>query len=334
MQFYKNISLKQYHTFGVDVKAPLLIEIDCLDDIYKLRSDGIFRKSFYVLGGGSNVLFLNIPEVIIKNNLKGIEMVKQTEDHVWLTVKAGEDWSSFVQYCVNNNLGGIENLSLIPGTVGAAPVQNIGAYGMEIKDSLESLKAVNLDDFSIKVFSNTDCQFSYRNSFFKNKATGRWLIIEITIKLTKQNHRYVLNYGNISSYFNDSPITLKAIHDIIIQQRTSKLPDFKHLGNAGSFFKNPYISLSEFEALKADYPSVPSFFTDTNTVKIPAAWLIEQAGLKGFRINNVGTYEKQPLVIVNYGNATTQEIIDFSECIIKKVKQKFDIELEREVNIV
>lgn len=334
MQIKKNISLKQYHTFGVDVEAPLLIEIDSIDDIYKLRSDGFFNKSFYVIGGGSNILFLNIPEVIFKINIKGIKIIKQTKANVWITVKAGEEWSSFVQYCVNNNFGGIENLSLIPGTVGAAPVQNIGAYGMEIKDSLESLKAINLNDFSIKNFSNADCRFSYRNSFFKNKVNGRWIILETTFKLTKQNHRFVLDYGNISSYLNGCFITLKAIHDVIIQQRTSKLPDFKQLGNAGSFFKNPYISLFQFEALKAAFPSVPSYFSDKNTIKIPAAWLIEQAGLKGFRIANVGTYEKQPLVIVNYGNATTQEIIDFSDFIIKKVKEKFDIELEREVNIV
>lgn len=334
MQIIKNVSLKQYHTFGVDVRAPLLIEIDCLDDIYKLRSDGIFHKSFYVLGGGSNVLFLNIPEVIIKNNFKGIEIIKQTEDNVWINVKAGEEWSIFVEYCVNNNFGGVENLSHIPGTVGAAPVQNIGAYGMEIKDSIESLKAISLNDFSIRNFSNKECQFSYRNSFFKNKDNGRWIILDVTFKLTKRNHRFVLNYGNISSYFDNCLISLKAIHDIITELRTSKLPDFKLLGNAGSFFKNPYISLSKFEALKAAYPSVPSFFTDINTVKIPAAWLIEQAELKGLRINNVGTYEKQPLVIVNYGDATTQEIIDFSDFIIKKVKEKFDIELEREVNIV
>ncbi|NSW45329.1 MAG: UDP-N-acetylmuramate dehydrogenase [Bacteroidales bacterium] len=334
MKRYNDISLKSFHTFGVDLKAPCLIEIDSIDDIYQLKYDGVFQKSFYVLGGGSNVLFLNIPEVVLKINIKGIEIAKQNEENVWITVKAGEEWDAFVQYCVENNFGGVENLSLIPGTAGAAPVQNIGAYGMEIKDSLESLKAINLNDFTVKDFSNQECRFAYRNSFFKNKENRHWIILETTYKLTKYNHRFVLNYGNISSALNNRQITLQAIRDMVIQQRTSKLPDVKLLGNAGSFFKNPYISLSKFEELKAIFPSVPSFQADSNNIKIPAAWLIEQSGLKGFRMNNVGIYEKQPLVIVNYGNATTKEILDFSDFIIKTVKEKFDITLEREVNIV
>jgi len=334
MKTYSNISLKPYHTFGIDIKAPLLIEIENLDDVYQLKNEVAFDKSYYVLGGGSNVLFLNIPEVVFKINIKGIEIAKQNEDNVWVTVKAGEEWDTFVEYCVKNNFGGVENLSLIPGTAGAAPVQNIGAYGMEIKDTFESLKAINLNDFTIKEFSNKECQFAYRNSFFKNKENRHWIILETTYKLTKHNHHFVLNYGNILTALNDRPITLQTIRDIVIQQRTSKLPDVNLLGNAGSFFKNPYISLSKFETLKATYPSVPSFQADSSKIKIPAAWLIEQSGLKGFRMDNVGTYEKQPLVIVNYGNATTKEILDFSDFIINTVKEKFDITLEREVNIV
>lgn len=334
MNVRNNISLKSFHTFGVDVNASALIEIESLTDIYTAKEKGYFNGSFYVLGGGSNVLFLNIPDTLIKVNIKGISVADENDDFIWLTVNAGENWDDFVRFCVENNYGGIENLSYIPGTAGAAPIQNIGAYGMEVKDSLERLKAISLSDFTIKEFSNKDCLFGYRDSFFKHKENDTWMILETTYKLTKKNHRWVLDYGNIKSFIENKTISLENIRNVVIQQRTAKLPDVNVLGNAGSFFKNPIIQVDRFKKLRIHFPTIPNFSASNDAVKVPAAWFIEQSGLKGMRQGNVGTHISQPLVIVNYGGATTREILDFAQLIIHSVYEKFDVQLEMEVNIV
>lgn len=334
MKEFRNISLKSFHTFGVQVNANWLVEIETFDDINEIIAKGYFQRNFYILGGGSNVLFKNIPEVILKISIKGIEIVKEDADYVWIKVNAGEVWDDFVKFCVEKNYGGVENLSLIPGTTGAAPVQNIGAYGMEIKDTLESINALNLDTYVVENFKNEACHFSYRDSIFKHKENGRWLILNTTYKLTKQNHKFVLNYGNIASHIGNHECSLSLIREIVCEQRNAKLPDYKILGNAGSFFKNPVVPISIFEELKKLYGNVPSFPFSKESVKIPAAWFIEQSGMKGYRQGQVGTYVKQPLVIVNYGGASTQEILDFAELIINEVYKKYEVKLEMEVNII
>ncbi len=332
-EFYK-VSLKPYHTFGIDLDSNLLIEIESVSDTNLIISKGYFKRDFYILGGGSNVLFKKIPEIIFKVSIKGIEIVKEEEDNIWIKVYAGEVWDDFVRFCVEKNYGGIENLSLIPGTSGAAPVQNIGAYGMEVKDSLESLSALNIDTGVISVFKNEECRFSYRDSIFKHKENGRWLILDTTYKLTKRNHRFVLNYGNIAPHIGNIECNLSLIREIVCEQRNSKLPDCKVLGNAGSFFKNPVVPISKYEQLKKIHENIPSFSFSKELVKIPAAWFIEKSGMKGYRKEQVGTHIMQPLVIVNYGGATTQDILDFADLIISEVYKKFDIRLEMEVNLV
>jgi UDP-N-acetylmuramate dehydrogenase len=334
MNILSNISLKTYHTFGINIYAPFLFEIENEEDIFSLQKEKIFAQNYFILGGGSNVLFVNVPQYIIRIATKGIRIFDEDDNYVWVSVKAGEIWDDFVNFCVERNYGGIENLSLIPGTTGAAPVQNIGAYGVEIKDTLESLTALNLDDFSKKIFLNEACHFAYRDSIFKHKENGKWLILETTYKLTKKKHGFAIHYGNISRMLEGKEINLKNIRQVVIEQRKAKLPDPKEIGNAGSFFKNPYIQQSKFNDLIRQYPMMPYFETGNDLYKIPAAWLIEQSGFKGKRIGNVGTHVKQPLVLVNYGNATAIEIVDFANHVIKAVKARFDIDLEIEVNII
>lgn len=332
-EFYK-VSLKSYHTFGVDIESNLIIEIESISDIEKIVSKQYFNKNFYILGSGSNVLFKKVPQIIFKVAFKGIEIVKEDNEFIWIKVNAGEVWDDFVRFCVENNYGGIENLSLIPGTSGAAPIQNIGAYGMEVKDRLESLTALNINTGKVYVLKNQECQFYYRDSMFKHKNYGRWLILDTTFKLTKRNHRFITNYGNIASYIGNAECNLKLIRKIITQIRSTKLPDYNKLGNAGSFFKNPIVSKSKYEQLKKIYENIPSFSFSKDFVKIPAAWLIEKIGMKGYRKGQVGTHDIQPLVIVNYGGATTQDILDFANLITNEILKKFGIKLEMEVNLV
>jgi|YNPMSStandDraft_1061717.scaffolds.fasta_scaffold00111_21 UDP-N-acetylmuramate dehydrogenase len=334
MKEYYNLPLKHLHTFGIEQYSKRLIEIENEIEINELINSGVFNDDFFVLGGGSNVLFLNIPTVIVRICTKGIEKINENNEFVWIKAKAGEIWDSFVEFCVNNNWGGLENMSLIPGTVGASPIQNIGAHGAEIKDSLYELKAINLKTKQIKIFNNNECEFSYRDSIFKKNKTEKWLITEVVFKLTKKNHFYNLSYGNLKEYFANKEVSLKAIREYVIYQRNAKLPNPNDLGNAGSFFKNPIVDKQTLNKLQKFDKQVPFFVVDNHFYKIPAAWLIEKAGLKGYRKGNVGTYHKQPLVIVNYGGAVAQEIYLFSEFIVNEVFNKFGIKLEREVNII
>ncbi len=332
MKIYQNVSLKGFHTFHVEVTAKTFIELEQFEEIDYIL-DNLQATLLFILGGGSNVLFLKQPEVVLRVNFRGIHIVDENEDFVWLSAKAGEPWDDFVAYCVSQGWGGLENLSLIPGTVGASPIQNIGAYGVEVKDTIWKVNAIHLLTGVRKSFYAKDCNFSYRDSYFKQHPDEKWLIYEVIYKLTKKHHRYNISYGNLATEFKEKPVSLQSIRQFVIQQRQSKLPDPDEYGNAGSFFKNPVVDITKLNDLKKIDSSVPYFEHQDGNYKVPAAWLIEKAGLKGIRNGNVGTFPRQPLVIVNYGGASSQEIFDFSAFIIQTVVEKFGIELEREVNV-
>jgi len=291
-----------------------------------------------ILGGGSNVVFLNdFDGIILKNEIKGKKIVHETENEVFVQFGAGENWHEIVLYCIENNWGGIENLSLIPGTIGAAPIQNIGAYGVELKDVFHQCEVFFLNDFSVKTFGLDDCKFGYRESVFKHELKNKICIASVTLRLTKRNHILKMSYGDIKSKLNEQYIfepNIKDISNVIIQIRESKLPNPLITGNCGSFFKNPEINVSHFEILKSKYPIIPSFKINEQVFKIPAAWLIEQCALKGFQIGGAAVHSKQPLVLINVENATGNDVWNLSEHIIQTVKTKFDISLEREVNII
>ena len=292
-----------------------------------------------ILGEGSNVLFLNdFHGLILLNRIKGKKIIRETDNDIILRVKAGENWHELVMWAVENNYGGIENLALIPGNAGTAPVQNIGAYGREIKDVLEQVTAIDMKTGKRIVFSNRDCAFGYRHSIFKEPENkGRYYITEIDLRLTKPPHPLYTEYGSLRKKLLEKNITsptIKSIAEAVIEIRRSKLPDPEKIGNAGSFFKNPVISENKFRHLISRYPAMPRYRLNKNRVKIPAGWLIEKAGLKGYREGDAGVHEKQALVLVNYGNATGQQIFDLSEKIIRIVREKFDILLQREVNVV
>ncbi|GAB4126305.1 MAG: UDP-N-acetylmuramate dehydrogenase [Raineya sp.] len=338
MLIEENVSLKKYHTFGIDVKARYLIHCSHIHDI----CDAIhFQKNkqlpLLVLGGGSNLLFTeDFKGVVVKINLLGKEKIRETDNYVWVKAAAGENWDEFVQYCIANNLGGLENLSLIPGTVGAAPMQNIGAYGVEIKQTFYYLDAFHIDTGQIHRFGNKECNFGYRESIFKNEVKNRYVIVSVVFRLSK-NHQLNVSYGDIQAILNAKRLkpTIANIGAVVSEIRRSKLPNPAEIGNAGSFFKNPYVEKKYFEKLKMQYPSMPSYPThDENWLKVPAAWLIENCGWKGYREGDVGVHSKQALVLVNYGNAKGKEIANLSEKIKKSVAEKFGIALHTEVNII
>ena len=338
MLLEENVSLKSYHTFGIDVKARYLIHCSHIHDI----CDAVhFQKSkeipLLILGSGSNLLFTESFEgVVLKINLLGKEKTQETEGWVWVKAAAGENWHDFVQYCIANDWGGVENLSLIPGTVGAAPMQNIGAYGVEIKETFSYLEAYHIATGQIHRFGNTECKFGYRESIFKNEVKKQYIITSVVFKLSK-NHRLNFSYGDIQMILAQEGLSpsIANIGAAVSAIRRSKLPNPSEIGNAGSFFKNPYIEKKQFEALKVHYPFMPSYPThDENWVKIPAAWLIENCGWKGYREGDAGVHSKQALVLVNYGNATGKEIAELSEKIKSSVAKKFGIILHTEVNII
>lgn len=335
----ENFSLKPYNTFGVDARARYFTEVNTIDE---LKEALIFAKNqslqLLFLGGGSNILLTKDFEgLAIRLNLKGISEESINENEVWVTAKAGENWHEFVMYCLEKNYGGLENLSLIPGNVGTSPMQNIGAYGTEIKDIFVSCQVLDLENSELKTFNLEQCRFGYRDSVFKQEGKGRYVILEVTFKLTQKNHHIKTEYGAIKSELENLGIENPTIQDVsraVINIRQSKLPDPKEIGNAGSFFKNPTIPLSQFEALKQKFENIQGY-PNGDMVKVPAGWLIEQCGWKGKQIGNVASHKLQSLVIINAtGNATGKEIFDFSTEIINSVKEKFGIELEREVNII
>ncbi len=338
MQIRENISLRPYHTFGIDVTAKYFssfCNITELDELLSCQLSTVNRQ--LILGGGSNVLFLkNYDGLVLKNELTGIDIIGENEEHIYLKVGAGENWHRFVMYCVENNYGGVENLSLIPGNVGASPMQNIGAYGVEIKDVFHELEAFHIDDKNLKTFSLQECEFGYRESAFKNRYKNQFVITSVTYRLNKKQ-KFNTSYGAIQQELEKmgvQELTIAAVSQAVINIRSSKLPDPKQVGNAGSFFKNPTVTKEKFQILKSNFENIPSFQNADGSVKIPAGWLIEQCGWKGYRKGDAGCYTKQALVLVNYGRSTGREIFDLSEEILKSVKEKFDITLEREVNIV
>jgi UDP-N-acetylmuramate dehydrogenase len=336
MNIIKNYSLKAYNTFGIDALAKEFIEVKTTDELISVLNLPS-EWPLFLLGGGSNMLLTkNLGNRVVFLNLKGIKQINENDNYIWLKAMAGENWHDFVSYTIEQNLGGLENLSLIPGHVGTAPIQNIGAYGVEIKDTFESCEAVHLNSMEIKSFSHADCQFGYRESVFKNQFKNQYAIISVTFKLKKEPHILYTSYGSIGEELAENNIqnpTIKDVSQAVIKIRQSKLPDPKVLGNSGSFFKNPVILKTDFEDLQNKFPQMPHYIVNENEVKVPAGWLIEQTGLKGFRQGDAGVHEKQALVLVNYGQATGAEILSLSKYVQKKVKEKFNINIEAEVNI-
>lgn len=335
----ENFSLKPFNTFGVEAKAKYFVEVNTVEELIEtLKHSNTQTLPLLFLGGGSNILFTKDFEgLAIQLNLKGISEEFLNENQVLVTAKAGENWHEFVMFCLNKNYGGLENLSLIPGNVGTSPMQNIGAYGTEIKDHFVSCKVLNLQTLEVETFDLAKCRFGYRDSIFKQEGKNKYVILEVSFKLTTQNHAIKTEYGAIQSELENLDITNPTIQDVskaVINIRQSKLPDPKKIGNAGSFFKNPTIPLAQFEDLKLKFDNIQGY-PNGNFVKVPAGWLIEQCGWKGKQIGNVASHQLQSLVIINAtGNASGKEIYDFSALIIDSVKEKFEIELEREVNIL
>ena len=337
MQIQNNISLKPYNTFGIDVVAKYFIEINDFKELIAVLSSDKYPEKL-LLGGGSNMLLTkNQEKLVVHINLKGIEIIAQDDNFVTVKAMAGENWHEFVLWCMDNNFGGIENLSLIPGNVGTAPIQNIGAYGVELKDSFLSCDTISLKSLKPHTFEKEACDFGYRDSIFKTQEKGKYIITSVTFKLTKRNHKLNLKYGTILSELESMGIedpTIQAISKAVIAIRESKLPNPKEIGNSGSFFKNPVISKTKFEKLLIHFPEAPSYHVSDNEVKVPAGWLIEKAGFKGKRFNNYGVHKNQALVLVNYGGACGSDILKLSKLIQKTVFLLFDISLEAEVNIL
>lgn len=338
MEVIKNHSLKSYNTFGLDVSAKYFVEANSSEEIINALD---FAKEnnlqIMLLNGGSNMLLTHdFDGLVLKLNLKGIEIVSENEDFVEVKVNAGENWHGFVQWTLQNDFGGIENLSLIPGNCGTAPIQNIGAYGVEIKDVMTQLSALHIATREVKIFTNEECKFGYRESVFKNEFKGQFILLDVTFKLTKKNHVLHTSYGAIQSELEELKIQNPTIQDVsraIINIRQTKLPDPKEIGNSGSFFKNPLISKSKFEELQKRFPNISGYISG-DEVKVAAGWLIENAGWKGKRFGDAGVHQKQALVLVNYGNATGQEVYDLSQRIVDDIWEKYGIQLEREVNII
>lgn len=335
MNIQENISLKTFNTFGIDATAKRFVSIT---SVYHLQELLKKEKNIFLISGGSNMLLTkNIEQLVVHLDCKGISIDKEDEDFVYLTVNSGENWHDFVLYCVEQNYGGVENLSLIPGNVGTCPIQNIGAYGVEVKDVITKVEAVELASTKLHTFANKDCKFGYRNSIFKNEAKNKYAITSVSFKLTKQNHTLNTSYGAIETELASKNITnpsLKEVSNAVIAIRKSKLPDPKKIGNSGSFFKNPVISKSHFLELQNQYPNIPSYIISEDEIKVPAGWLIETAGFKGKRFGNYGVHEKQALVLVNYGNATGKEIYALAQKIKETILNQFSIHLEIEVNII
>jgi UDP-N-acetylmuramate dehydrogenase len=334
---YSNYQLQKHHTFGTPATASHYFEFTETEDLegYLLTTTQWQNLSILILGEGSNLLFVNdFQGLIINPNIPGIKIAHEDRNNIWLEVGAGVKWDDLVEYAVFNQWGGIENLSLIPGKVGAAAVQNIGAYGMEIQNQIESVTGFDLETQTEYTLENTDCQYAYRDSIFKKQLQNRFIITSVNFKLNKFPE-FILNYGDLKAETEKlGAVNLRNIRKAVIGIRESKLPDPKVFGNAGSFFKNPIVGTALAEQLLAIYPKMPHYPAPNSQTKLAAGWLIEQCGWKGFRRGDSGVHEKQALVLVNYGNATGKEIFDLSEEIRQKVQEKFSVELEREVNVI
>ena len=335
MRIEHHYPLKNHHTFHVAAFARWFIEYENEEELCRILKDNRFQKCRLLpVGEGSNLLIINdFDGVMLHSQIRGMEAIDETPETVLLSVGAAEHWDDVVAYSVAKGWGGIENLSLIPGETGAAAIQNIGAYGAEIKDVIETVEVINLITFEKRIFTNEACRYRYRHSYFKEDNHDPYIITRVNLRLQKQPH-FKLDYGNLRETLNDNEITLQSIREAVINIRQNKLPDPAILGNAGSFFMNPIIPLMQFESLKSLFPDIPSFQATDGKIKISAGWLIEQCGLKGFRDGNVGVYQKQALIIVNHDNATGEEIARFAEKIRQTVYQKFGIWLVPEVKII
>lgn len=339
MIIQENISLLPYNTFHIDASARYFTVIKTVDDAKAVFASELFRSGKHLLlGGGSNMLLTgNYDGLVVKNELKGIKVVEENADQIVVKASSGENWHEFVSFCVSRDFGGIENLSLIPGTCGAAPMQNIGAYGVELRDVLREVEAINIKTGEVKTFSKEDCQFGYRESVFKHELKNLYFISSITLSLTKTNHRFNTSYGAITDVLRDqhaNVVTVRTISEAVIFIRKSKLPDPAVIGNAGSFFKNPTIKPEHFGKLKADFPMIPSYPTEEGLIKIPAGWLIEQSGWKGKTFENIGVHKHQALVLVNYGGGDGNKIWNLAMQIQSSVREKFNIDLHPEVNVI
>ena len=332
-----DVSLKTLNTFGISASAKFFSEASNEDQVRAIIQTNEFSSNDnLILGGGSNLLFTeNFNGIVLKNNISGIEVIRETDEDVYVKAGGGVVWHDFVLYCIKKGWNGLENLSLIPGSLGASPMQNIGAYGVEIKDIFEELEAIHLKTGEINYFNNSDCKFNYRESVFKTSLKGEYLISRVTFKLSKKMN-FNTSYGIINQQLeamNITDLTAKSISDAVVAIRQSKLPDPKKIGNSGSFFKNPIVSNEQFKKLKLNFPTVVGYPSGDKSTKLAAGWLIDQAGWKGKKFNNYGVHKNQALVLVNYGGATGKEIYNLSEEIMQSIKEKFNVALEREVNI-
>lgn len=335
MQVQQNFSLKPYNSFSIDVTAERFAVFNSMEELqYVLKTNSV--QPLLMLGGGSNILFTkNVDGLVLKNEIKGIEITGEDADHIYVKAGAGENWHGFVMHCVDNNFAGVENLSLIPGNTGASPIQNIGAYGVEIKDVFHELEAYDLHQNKVITFGLKDCAFGYRDSIFKSTQKGRFVICTVTFRLNKKP-TYNTGYGAIKQELTGMGIkelNIRVVSQAVMNIRRTKLPDPAKIGNAGSFFKNPEVSSSAFKVLQEKFPAITGYPLINGNVKIAAGWLIEQCGWRGYRKGDAGCHAKQALVLVNYGNATGNEIYSLSEDILISVRDKFGVVLEREVNV-
>lgn len=337
MQIQHHFSLKKHNTFGIEANAEQFVAVHSVEELKTVLSENKSETKF-ILGGGSNMLLTqDIKALVIHVDLKGKKIIKDDDDFVWVESMAGENWHEFVLWTIDQNLGGLENMSLIPGNVGTTPVQNIGAYGTEIKDTFVSCEAMAIDTQEMKIFDKVACHFGYRESVFKHEVKDQFIITSVVFKLTKRNHKINISYGDITKELEKNNIitpTLKDVSNAVIAIRESKLPDPKVLGNSGSFFKNPIILKSEYEKIHTLHPEMPHYVISETHVKVPAGWLIERAGFKGKRFGDAGIHKNQALVLVNYGNATGQEILAVSQDIQVTVLKEFGIAIEAEVNVI
>ncbi len=338
MQIEEYKSLKPFNTFGIDCRARYFASVSSVSELKELLSKKV-HPSLFVLGGGSNMLLTqDVDAIVIHVNLKGISVLSQDNGYVTLEVNAGENWHDFVMHCVSNNYGGVENLSLIPGNIGTAPIQNIGAYGVELKDVFVSCKALEIENLEEHIFEASECKFGYRDSIFKKEAKGKYIITSVTLKLTTKNHTLSTSYGAIQDQLKKDGViatpTIENISNAVIAIRKSKLPDPAEIGNSGSFFKNPVLGVEDFHTFRLSFPNAPFYEVSPTEFKIPAGWLIEQAGFKGKRFGDAGVHKNQALVLVNYGNATGTELWELALGIQKKVKEVFGIYIEPEVNVI
>ena len=337
MEILNHFSLKNYNTFGIEANAKQFVGVHSVADLKTVLIENKAKNKF-ILGGGSNMLLTqDIDALVIHIDLKGKKIVEENDDFVWVESQAGENWHEFVLWTINQNFGGLENMSLIPGNVGTTPVQNIGAYGTEIKDTFVSCSALKIDTLEMKNFSKEECHFGYRESVFKNEVKDQYIITSVVFKLTKRNHKINISYGDIALELEKNNITTPTLIDVsnaVIAIRQSKLPDPKVLGNSGSFFKNPIVLKSDFEKIHQKFPEMKFYEISETEVKVPAGWLIEQAGFKGKRYGDAGIHKNQALVLVNYGSATGQEILNVSKEIQDTIFRTFGISIEAEVNII